>query len=182
MDNELLGCKPHHYCLLVVFRKYAPLCFLWPGNTPSCHSKSHPAKQTSQASFLWSSDSNPRPWFRGPPQPPARHHDPTTCGCLTLLPTPISRLMAVPVLFCKRVKTEQEFHAQPPLVYISQLSSSFFIGVMSSMIWTKQPGCCSHRRPLSPGPMDVKGAQPIKLSNSYNGTTKKIALNKYTHK
>ena len=34
MDHGLLGRQPHHYCLLVVYRKYAPLCFLWPGTPP----------------------------------------------------------------------------------------------------------------------------------------------------
>lgn len=44
---EGFGLGPRHYYLIVLFRKHTPLCCVWPGNTPSCHSKSHPAKQTS---------------------------------------------------------------------------------------------------------------------------------------
>lgn len=48
-NGEGLRLEPRCYCLIVLSRKYDPLCFRQGGggaDTPSCHSKSHPAKQT----------------------------------------------------------------------------------------------------------------------------------------
>ena len=46
-DSKGLRLEPPHYCLIVLSRKYSPLCFMQSGggDDPSCHSKSHPAKQ-----------------------------------------------------------------------------------------------------------------------------------------
>lgn len=52
-DGGGLRLEPRHYCLIVLSGKYGPLCFMrggvgWGRDAPplSCHSKSHPAKQT----------------------------------------------------------------------------------------------------------------------------------------
>lgn len=48
-DSKGFRLEPQHYCLIVLSRKYGPLCFMQGGGgggRPSCHSKSHPAKQT----------------------------------------------------------------------------------------------------------------------------------------